>query len=95
MYNDGKITLTGRHGVTRMEGGVQTSLKKVWVQCAGWWRTWLLWGSELIRSNWANSNSPMGCEPRLRVRSAEGAEEVPPWGGGCGHTVSATRVAGR
>ena len=47
-----------------------------------------LWELELIHRNWANSNNPIGCELRLGVRSAEVAGEVPPWGGGCGHTVS-------
>lgn len=47
--------------------------------------------SELIYDNWPNSNNPRGCEPRLGVKSAEGAGEVPPWPGGWGHSVSAAR----
>ena len=35
MCKDGKRTLNVTHGITDVKGGVQTSLKKVWLQHAG------------------------------------------------------------
>lgn len=99
MCNDGKITLQ-RWAWSDKDGRGCSDLTEEGLGATHWMVENMagLWELELIRSSWANSDNPMGCELRLGDWSADGAGRWGPATVGWRlwpHSVCNQRAAGR